>query len=194
MIYSNIACTRQKFALFFLTGGKSGFSLKRPCSKLFRIFRICRHGEVHTGAGRNDDEGSLSKHGSRWQGARRQYQGPMPCPLARPAPQTLHTRCVSAPRRATDVAQALRFGASPLVRATALPAPAAAGAESGARCLRTRQTRRASCPRPRSAQLRGSRARPDRARTRNRWARASAWVIISRSSATPPSALPSRAW
>ncbi len=36
----------------------------------------------------------------------------MPCPLARPAPQTLHTRCVSAPRRATDVAQALRFGAS----------------------------------------------------------------------------------
>ena len=30
---------------------------------------------------------------------------------------------------ATDAAQALCFGASPLVRATALPAPAAAGAE-----------------------------------------------------------------
>jgi hypothetical protein len=50
---------------------------------------------------------------------------------------------------------------------------------SGARCCMTRQTRRASCPRPRSAQLRGSGARPDRARTRNRWARASAWVLIS---------------
>ena len=61
---------------------------------------------------------------SRWQGARRQHQGPMPCPLARPAPQTLHRRCVSAP----------------LVRATALPAPAAAGAEKKRRKVLREQT------------------------------------------------------
>jgi hypothetical protein len=36
---------------------------------------------------------------------------------------------------ATDAAQALCFGASPLVRATALPAPAAAGAEKRRKVL-----------------------------------------------------------
>ena len=142
--------------------------------------------KFHTGTGRNDVSPQrvcctilCPEAWSRWQGARRQHQGPMPCRLARPAPQTLHRRCVSAPRL---------WCAPPLCRR---PPPRVR--KSGARCCMTRQTRRASCPRPRSAQLRRSGARPERARTRDRWARASDWVLISRSSATQPSALPSRA-
>jgi hypothetical protein len=56
---------------------------------------------------------------------------------------------------ATDVAQALRFGASPLVRATALPAPAAAGAEKRRKVMHDKtNTPRimpapAECPAPR---------------------------------------------
>ena len=72
---------------------------------------------------------------------------------------------------ATDVAQALRFVASPLVRA-ASPASWARKVAMGAKCSRTRQIRRASCPRPRCPRRSGrSRARPDRARTRHRWER-----------------------
>ena len=71
---------------------------------LIQNIRICRHGKVpyRRWPQRRFTSAGLLQHPlprwSRWQGARRQHQGPMPCPLARPAPQTLHRRCVSAPR------------------------------------------------------------------------------------------------
>jgi hypothetical protein len=133
---------------------------------LFQIFRICRHGKVpyrrwpqrrFTSAGLLHHP--LTRSMDQVAGSSTPAPGPNALPFGTPG--------------ATDAAQALCFGASPLVRATALPAPPPrVRKKSGARCCLTRQTRRASCPRLRCPRRSGrSGARPFRARTRHRWAR-----------------------
>jgi len=110
-----------ELTLLFVPARNTARARQKGWGPLIQIFRICRHGKVpyrHWPQRRFTSAGllhhPLPRSMEQVAGSSTPAPGPNALPFGTPV--------------ATGAAQVLCFGASPLVRATALPAPAAAGA------------------------------------------------------------------